>query len=167
VLEKEPDTEFLMCGDGPSFDEAKKELDACKTSSKITLAGRVPLERIPDYLNEMRLLVIPSYLEGLPKILMEAMACGTPVLATSVGGIPELIKEGETGFILESNSPEHIAREVIKALHHPKLREIAQTALRLIENSYTYEPIVNSWENALQKLMKSRKEPKAYSVDGD
>jgi glycosyltransferase involved in cell wall biosynthesis len=154
MLEEQPDMEFLMCGDGPLFAEVKKEIEVGKTTKKVTLTGWVPLERIPEYLNQMQLLVIPSYLEGLPKILMEAMACGTPVLATAVGGIPHLIRKEETGFILKSNSPEHIAEGVIMTLHYPKLHDIAETAHRLIESRYTYEFVVKSWENALQQLMK-------------
>jgi len=158
VLGKQSDTEFLLCGDGPLLNEVKKELEVDKTSNKVTLTGRVPLERVPDYLNEMRLLVIPSYFEGLPKILMEAMACGTPVLVTPAGGMPHLISNEETGFILASNSPEHIAEGIVKALHHPRLHEIAGAAHRLIVDRYTYEPVVKSWANAFQELTKRRNE---------
>ena len=156
VLDKQADTRFLLCGDGPLLNEAKKELEVDKTSNKVTLAGRVPLERVPDYLNDMRLLVIPSYFEGLPKILMEAMACGTPVLVTPAGGMTHLIKQEKTGFILASNSPQDICEGIVKALHHPRLPEIAGAAHRLIVDRYTYEPVVKSWENALQELMKRR-----------
>ena len=67
------------------------------------------------------------------------MACGTPVLATSVGGAPDLIKDEETGFIMEGNSPECIAKNVIRALEHPNLERIVENARALVEREFTYE----------------------------
>ena len=67
------------------------------------------------------------------------MHCGTPVLATSVGAIPSIIKDGETGFIMKDNSPECIAENVIRALNGPNLNEIAKNARALVERDFTYE----------------------------
>ena len=159
ILARRPDIEFLMYGDGPLLNEIEEELRMSGSYSEVTLTGRVPRERIPNYLNEMMLLVMPSYLEGLPKVLLEAVVCGTPVLAMPVGGIPDLIEDEKTGFILEDNSPECIAQGVIRALAHPKLHEIAEMAHRLIENRYTYELAVEGWRNALQELIKGKTEP--------
>ena len=84
------------------------------------------------------------------------MACGTPVLATPVGGIPDLIKDGKTGFVLEDNSPECIARNVIKALEHPNLEEIVKNARKLIEKEYSYDVMVRKCKIALDKLMERK-----------
>ena len=81
-----------------------------------------------------------------------AMACGTPVLATSVGGIPDVIKDGETGFILENNSPECIAENVMRALKYPNLEEIVKNARKLIEKEYTYEAAVERYKNIVKNL---------------
>ena len=80
------------------------------------------------------------------------MACGTPVLATSVGGVPDLIKDGETGFIMEDNSPKCIAENVTRALKYPNLEDIVKNARKLIEKEYTYEAAVERYRRILGKL---------------
>ena len=69
----------------------------------------------------LKLLVLPCYTEGLPNVMLDAMACGTLVLAISVGAIPDPIKNDETRFIMGDNSPECIARSVVKALNYRDL----------------------------------------------
>ena len=86
-----------------AFLQEKNLMDLVKT------AGWISHDHLPEYLRMLQLLVIPSSTEGLPNIMLEAMACGTPVAATSVGAIPDVIREGETGYILEDNSPECIS----------------------------------------------------------
>ena len=81
----------------------------------------------------MKLLVMPSYYEGLPATVLEAMACGTPVLATGVGAIPDIVKEGETGFIIGDLSPERLADDIVRALGHPELPLISRNGAALID----------------------------------
>jgi glycosyltransferase involved in cell wall biosynthesis len=151
------DLEFLVGGDGPLFSEVKQELNKNNLPSKVKVVGGIPHHQIASYLNELKLLVVPSYSEGLPRVVQEAMACGTPVLATPVGAVPDLIKDGETGFIMEDNSPECIVRNVIRALEHPGLDEIAQNARRLIKQEYSYEAMVVKCQASLEELMKGKK----------
>ena len=108
--------------------------------------GWISREELPNYLNQLRLLVLPSYSEGLPNIMLEAMACGTPVLATPVGAIPDIIIDGKTGFIMDDNSPECIAENVIRALNSPDLEEIAEAGRLLVKETFTYEEIMKRWE---------------------
>ena len=82
------------------------------------------------------------------------MACGTPVLATSVGAIPEIVRDGETGFIMENNSPECIAENVIRVLNYSGLGRIADTARKLIEK-FTYDVAVERYRRTLDLLLGS------------
>jgi len=107
---------------------------------------------MPRYLNEAKLVVLPSYGEGLPNIVLEAMACGTPVLATPVGGIPDVIQNGDTGFIMKNNSPACIAENVMRALEHPDLETIVKNARALVEQEFTYEGAMERWKEILEEL---------------
>lgn len=152
ILKEKDDLEFFIGGDGPLFDEIKNELETNGVYDKVELAGWIPHDVLPRYLNELKLFVLPSYTEGLPTGVLEAMACGTPVLATPVGGVPDVIKDGETGFIIENNSPECIAENIIRALEYPNLNEIVKNAKKIIEDKYTYEAAVERYRRILETI---------------
>jgi len=139
-------------GDGQLCDKIKKYLDENNLNDKIKLAGWIPHEELPDYLNELKLVVLPSYTEGLPNLMLEAMACDTPVLATPVGAIPDVIKDGETGFIMENNSPECIAENVMRALEHSDLERIVGDARALVGREFTYEVAVERYRKILEGI---------------
>jgi glycosyltransferase involved in cell wall biosynthesis len=152
ILKKNDQLEFLIGGTGTLFDEVRRKARE-HGYGKMSLTSLIPHEKMPNYLNELKLFVLPSEDEGLPTIILEAMACGTPVLATPVGAVPEVIEDGETGFVLENNSPECIARNVIRVLNYPNLEKIANNARNLIERKYTYEAAVERYRWMLNKIM--------------
>ena len=156
ILKRCDDLKFLIGGGGPLFDEIKTDLQSNGLSENVELTGWIPHDELPKYLNELRLFVFPSYSEGLPGAVQEAMACGTPVVATPVGCVPDLIRDGETGFIMEDNSPECIAKNVIRALEHQNLEEIVKNAKKLIEDEYSYEVMVRKCRDSLDELMKGK-----------
>ena len=152
ILKEREDLEFLIGTIGPLLGEIKNELKSSGSSDKVELTGWIPHDEFPNYLNELKLIVLPSYTEGLPNIVLESMACGTPVLATPVGGIPDVIKDGKTGFILENNSPECVARNVIRVLNYPDLDKIVKNAKKLIEKEYTYKSAVERYRKILENV---------------
>ena len=152
ISKEKDDLEFLIGGDGPLCDEIKKHLDENALNEKVNLAGWIPHDKLPDYLNELNLVVLPSYTEGLPNLMLEAMACGTPVLATPVGAIPDMITDGETGFIMGNNSAACIAENVMRALEHPDLEMIVRNARTLVEREFTYEAAVEKYRRILEEF---------------
>jgi glycosyltransferase involved in cell wall biosynthesis len=152
VMKESAGIKFLIGGDGLLRGEIEKELKNSGLSDKVVLAGWIAHDKLPQYLNNIKLLVIPSYGEIGPHMVFEAMACGTPVLGTPVGVMRDVIKDGETGFILEDNSPECITRNIFRALNHPNLAQIARSARSLIEREYTYEAAVERYRKVLESL---------------
>jgi glycosyltransferase involved in cell wall biosynthesis len=117
------------------------------------MTGWIRHEKVVDYLNELKLFVLPSYSEGLPTIVLEAMACGTPVLATSVGAITDIINEGQTGFLLKSNNPEHIAERVIELSSKLGLLEkVSADAYKYVKKNFSYEKTLNTWQKVFHEL---------------
>lgn len=149
VLENANNVLFFVGGDGQMNLKIKMYLDQNNLNTKVNMPGWIVHEELPISLNTLKLLVLPSFTEGLPNIVLEAMACGTPVLATAVGAVSDVVLDNVTGFILEDNSPESIARGVVKVLNHPNLEEIIKKARELVEKEYTYQAAVESYRNIL------------------
>ena len=153
TLKDNKSIEFLVGGDGDLMNWVRNEVEGIRLNYnvKITITGWIT-EDLLNYLNKLKLLVLPSYSEGLPTIVLEAMACGTPVLATPVGAIPDVIKDGETGFILENKTPECIAKNVTRVLEYQNLDEIVKNARSLVEKEYTYGAAVERYRRILEKI---------------
>jgi glycosyltransferase involved in cell wall biosynthesis len=119
----------------------------------LTFLKWLPHHKLPLLLNKLRLLVLPSVTEGLPNVVLEAMACGTPVLATPVGAIPDIIKEGESGFLLKSNDPKHIAERIIELLNKPDLLEkVSVNAYNYVRENFSFEKTLDAWRKILSEL---------------
>lgn len=141
------DLRVLIGGDGDLKETIKVTLEKERLSPYINLSGWISREELPWYLNQIQLLVLPSYSEGLPNIVLEAMACGTPVLATPVGAIPDIIEDGKTGFIMENNNPDCIARNIQRVLESTNLNDIAMNAKKIIVRDFTFENTVKQWRH--------------------
>ena len=152
VLNGREDLRVLIGGDGELKESIAASLQEQGVTARVELPGWISHDDLPRYLNQLRLLVLPSYTEGLPNIMLEAMACGTPVLATPVGAIPDVIIDGKTGFIMENNSPECIAENVVRALNSPDLERIAEAGRRFVEENFTFEKTVENWKEILQSI---------------
>lgn len=146
------DVHVLIGGDGPLLPEFREFVRESGLAERVTFAGWIPHEDLPRRLNDLRLLVLPSYTEGLPNIMLEAMACGTPVLATPVGAVPDFIRDGETGFILAPNTPEGVAASVLAILGRPELEPVAQAAGDYVKEEITVERATEQFAAVIDDL---------------
>lgn len=149
-LLNEDEYNFIIIGDG-KLNEDVRDFIKNHDLVNIKIVDWVEHDRLPDYLNEMKLLVIPSFTEGLPNIMLEAMACGTPVLAMSTGTIPDLIIDGVTGFLMESNSPKCISNNIIRALTFTQIDEISYNALNLVKKNFDKDQTAKKWSIVFQE----------------
>jgi glycosyltransferase involved in cell wall biosynthesis len=153
LIQRFKDLRFVIIGEGVLQERITDELERENVSSYVTCTGWVPHEALPRYLNDLKILVLPSYSEGLPGVVQEAMSCGVVVLATAVGAIPDMVTDSETGFILEDNSPEGIAESVSRIIDNQNLTLIARRAEKVVENEYVYDAMVRKCAEALTKLV--------------
>ena len=147
-----PNLNFLIIGDGPLKNDIVRFLSDNNLNQKVKVLEWIPHDDMPKYLNELKLLIIPSYTEAGPMILFESMACGTPSIATPVGSVLDLIQDDKTGFIMENNSPECIAKNVERAFNNKNLDKIIINARSLIEREYTYDAAVDRYKIILSEF---------------
>ena len=152
ILSDSHELRVLIIGDGTLKEKIVAFLQSEIYTNRVNLTGWISHADLPCYLNQLRLIVIPSDTEGLPNLMLEAMACGTPVLAMPVGAIPDVISDGKTGFIMKNNSPECISENVNKALNSPDLDKIAENGRRFVEDEFTSDRIVENWKILLRNI---------------
>lgn len=116
LLPSVPDATLAVVGDGPKAQTLADLAAEHHLGDRVLLAGRRPHAEIATWLAAADLFVLPSATEGLPLVIPEALACGTPVVASRVGGIPECITEGETGLLVDPKAVAPLAEALRAAL---------------------------------------------------
>ncbi len=109
---------FYLLGSGKLEAQIRQMAEGLK-HIKVHLPGEVNRQALPTWMNAADLFCLPSLNEGCPNVLMESLACGVPVVATKVGGIPEIINNGELGILVPAANSEQLAAAIMKGLNHP------------------------------------------------
>jgi sugar transferase (PEP-CTERM/EpsH1 system associated) len=148
-------TRLVMVGDGPLREPVHKLLVEAGLEDRVWLAGQ--RDDIPGLMRDFDLFVLPSLAEGISNTILEAMASGLPVLATAVGGNPELVAPGVTGTLVPPSDPERMARAIQSYVDAPErgLRQGAQ-ARRVAECRFSMEAMVMSYMATYDRLLDQR-----------
>ena len=145
------DVQMAVIGDG-SLKEALMARTE-KDRLRVQFLGNVPNAELPAHLNQASVFVLPSHIEHHPKALIEAMACGLPVIGTNVSGIRELIVHGETGYLCDT-SPEGIRAAIEDVLADVDLRaRMGRNAREFVVEHFSLEKIVALELDLLQELL--------------
>jgi len=151
MLSRKSDLSFIIVGTGPLMYEMKQILEKSGCLDKVQFTGWVPHEEVAVYMHKLRFHVLPSYTENFGGAGLEAMACGAISVANAVGGLPDVIVDGETGFLLKDNEPQTIADKILEVWDNPDLCKIQNAANVFVEKNLLCEKVV---ENSLQMLAK-------------
>ncbi len=147
-----PEARFLIAGTGPEEAMLKERSRSLGLESAVTFAGYVADPRL--VYRACDLLLMPSRYEGLPMTLLEAMAMGTPVVASRLDGMAEVIDSGTDGFLCASEKPESFVEEIRKLLSSPDLAEAIGTAARTkVLEKFSAERMVREVEAIYQRCL--------------
>lgn len=148
-----PDVRFVFVGEGSYRDEMARRLADEVSRGAVEIHDWLPHDEVPAQLNRLNLLVLPSQpTEGLPTTVLEAFACGTPVYATPVSGVPNVVREGETGFLMTDPEPATIAARIEAILDRDDLPAISERARELVVEEYDFDATVDRYREMLAAI---------------
>jgi glycosyltransferase involved in cell wall biosynthesis len=121
VLADIPDAVFVLVGGGPDEAPLRDAIRAADLENRFMLPGAVPHRQVRDYYHAADAFFMPSYTEGFPRVLLEAMAMGVPFASTDVGGVPEVVPDEYVRRLTDKEDPAQMAEEIVRLLRDPGL----------------------------------------------
>jgi glycosyltransferase involved in cell wall biosynthesis len=151
VLSEFPQVRVVLIGDGPMQDELKELAAELGISPHVVFLGTRP--DIPECLAALDLFVLPSLNEGMGRVLLEAMAVGCPVVATRVGGIPDIVADGTTGLLVPPRDDRALAEAILILLQDPSRRAAyGEAARRHVDGRFEVETMVRKIERLYDEV---------------
>jgi len=146
IVKAHQDIEFIIIGGGEILHELTEESKRLNICEHIRFAGYISTEEKINIFQSSHILIFPSYTEGFPSTILEAMAAGLPIVATPVGGIADALRDGENGYIINSMPPKpnEIASKTIRLLKNPELvKKMSLRNLKDIKDKYDVEIVTS------------------------
>ena len=142
----------IIVGDGSERRNLASLINLLELNDSVILAGPKTQEEVINYYHKAKIFVLPSLTEGLPVVLIEAMACKVPVIATRICGIPELVEDGVNGFLVPPKDPQKLADAIEILLKDPELcRKFGEEGRRKVEREFNLEKqvrkLIELWES--------------------
>jgi glycosyltransferase involved in cell wall biosynthesis len=157
IVAEYPDVRFLLIGDGPLYDDFLDKVRTLGIENNFVFAGLVERERIPEVISAMDVVAHTALWEGLPRVLPQAMAMGKPCVSFNTDGTPEVLIQGETGYVVDRHDSDGLAKTISMLLSDASLRErIGEMARRHVDPMFRAETMVSDISNLYQALMKAR-----------
>ncbi|HTW90707.1 MAG TPA: glycosyltransferase family 4 protein [bacterium] len=168
VLEQEADAALVFIGDGPLGGEIRRFMRDHCTDDRIRLLGIIPNSELPPYFRAAEITVVPSltqpvWSEQVGMVAIQSMACGTPVITTNSGSIPEFVQDGITGLLVPERNPEAMAGAILELLRDDRLRrKLATSGRAYAEKRYDAASNVAKVQDILLQLL-ARTRPSAFA----
>lgn len=155
VLKINPRTWFLLVGAGPLQEEIRRRAGSIPEHGRIVFAGY--RSDVGDLVNAMDIFVLASVIEGFPNVLLESMAMARPVVATRVGGIPELIDSGENGLLVPPRDAEALAQAILSLIaDRDRAARMGIQAREKIKKSFSRDRMVDQYEALYLSLLRDK-----------
>ena len=157
-----PDLRLVLVGDGDLGEELRARARSLGAADSVIFAGMVESHEIPAYLAVADVVVVPSvryegYVDGLPNVALEAMAAGRPLVATRVGGLPELVRPGETGLLVDEKDADELADAIVTLAREPEMRaRMGDSGRTLIRDSMSWDSVAERFEAVYERVTRGQ-----------
>jgi glycosyltransferase involved in cell wall biosynthesis len=155
-----PQVRLVLAGDGPLRQILLQQANQSGVGDRVSFPGRISWEQVPDFLASADIFVLPSIrdeygnLDGLPTVLLEAMSCGVPVIASDIGGVKLVIEDGQTGLLVPPGDMPALAGALEELIQNPEQRQIlAQAARRLVETQLNWQSVASRIAGLLEQAV--------------
>ena len=163
ILSAEPRLTIRIVGGGPELDSLQRLAKELAVEHRVRFDGVVTAEKIDELFATCDALVLPAIVtetgdtEGLGVVLIEAMGYRKPVIASGVGGIVDIVKDGDTGLLVPTGDPEALARAILRAMDQPEeLEQIAHRGKAFAEDAFGWDTIVAKLSEVYETAVKRR-----------
>ena len=147
---------LIMCGDGPERADAEALAVRLGVAGSVTFVGKQPQSQVRDYLGVADLLLLPSQSESFGLTALEAMACEVPVIATRVGGIPELVEDQGCGYLFEIGDVESMAAASLRVLgDQPERERLGRRGREIAISRFATEKIIPQYEELYARIIRA------------
>ena len=154
VLKTNPKTNLYIVGTGKHKDFLQEYASSLNLEKKVTFTDYVTESEKIRLMKKAHVLVLPSIMEGFGLVLIEAMACKTPVIATDLGGPKEVVVDNETGFLVEPFNPKALAEKIGSIINDEKFRtRMGEAGRRRVEELYTWDKTADNMIQLYKKLV--------------
>jgi len=130
LFARRPAARLQFVGDGPLRKKLEELAEEWHIKDRVSFVGEIRHDRVAGYMRQADVLCLTSLREGYPNVLLEALACGLPVVATSVGGVPEIVTDEDLGILVPLGQPAELAAALEKALEKPWDRQTLRQAVK-------------------------------------
>ncbi len=146
--------ELNIIGTGPRLDEYAALARSLRLEPSVHFLGHVEHSHLPTYYSNADLFVLPSIRESFGLVLVEAMACGLPVVATRVGGLPEVVEEGVTGLLVPPNDPKALAGAINSLLDDPqRMRSMGAKGRQRVVEHFTWDKVAERMVGYFREIL--------------
>jgi glycosyltransferase involved in cell wall biosynthesis len=155
VTREIPDFRFLIAGSGPLEGDLVREIERRGLMDRVVLLGHIAERaRLVDLYRRASVYVHPAHYEGLPTVLLEAMACGTPVIATAVSGALDVLEHGRNGLLVPPKAPNQLAQAILQVMRTPGMEvELGKAAARTAAEHFAWPNISHKFVDQYQSLL--------------
>ena len=148
-----PSAHLVLAGDGPEKEKLRSLAKRLNIQEAVQFKGFLPHEQALKEMSRATVFVCPSLAEGLGNVFLEVQACGTPVVGTNIGGIPDIIQNGFNGFLISPKSSQAIVGAVVKIFNEPALaRRFAQNAKATVRK-FAWPNVVGQIDELYRKIL--------------
>jgi len=155
VVKEFPELKFILTGKGPLEKYLRELIKKYQLSNNVVLLGYVARNQLLELYKNAIIYVLPSYHEGLPTTVLEAMACELPVITTPVGGIPEVVESGKNGILVPPKNPKKLAGALITLLHNKRKRKkLGKNARKTVVKKYDWKVLTDKFERIYNGMIR-------------